>query len=194
MAEWNSKMALMYTPKEKAVHFSAPRFENLKGVDSKNYALSDIQKPNGFLVMFICNHCPYVISIMDRLPETMEKLQKIGIGVIAINSNDTKAYPEDSFENMVLFAKQNRFTFPYVLDETQQIGKAYDTICTPDFFLFNAQGILQYRGRLDSSGQNPVSTETVPELLKAAQDIALCGEFTGTQKPSMGCSIKWKTS
>jgi peroxiredoxin len=202
MAAWNCKfkykkvikMALMYTPKERNTNFKAPDFDNLKGVDGKIYALKDIQKQNGFLVMFICNHCPYVQGIMDRLPETMESLQKMGIGVIAINSNDTQAYPEDSFENMITFAKANHFTFPYVLDETQQTAKVYDAICTPDFFLFNVDSTLQYRGRLDSSGKNPASAETVPELLKAAEEIALYGEFSGNQTPAMGCSIKWKPS
>lgn len=184
-------MALMHTP-ETLEKLTAPHFENLKGVDGKTYALKDIQKPNGFLVMFICNHCPYVKGILDRLPQTMEKLQKMGVGVIAINSNDTEAYEEDSFENMVTFAKFSGFKFPYVLDEDQSVAKAYGAICTPDFFGFDGNGTLQYRGRLDSSGKNPASSETVPELLKAFEDIVLYGEYSGKQKPSMGCSIKWK--
>lgn len=182
-------MTLMFTPEEKN-DFTAPNFENLKGVDGKRYNLKDIRKNAGFLVMFICNHCPYVKGIMDRLPHSMEKLQKMGFGVIAINSNDTKTYPEDSFENMVTFAKHNNFTFPYVIDENNIVADKYEAICTPDFFLFNNEGKLQYRGRLDSSGHNPVSDETVPELVKAAEDITLYGTFSGEQKPSMGCSIK----
>lgn len=182
-------MALMYTPDEKQ-NLKAPHFENLLGTDGEKYNLQKVQKESGFLVMFICNHCPYVKGIMDRLPQTMEKLQKMGFGVIAINSNDAIEYEEDNFDNMVTFAKNNKFTFPYVVDKKNIVADQYEAICTPDFFLFNADGNLEYRGRLDSSGKNPASEETVPELLNAAQEIAIGGSFSGKQIPSMGCSIK----
>tara|TARA_R110000868_G_scaffold218576_2_gene469128 strand:- start:60630 stop:61190 length:561 start_codon:yes stop_codon:yes gene_type:complete len=185
-------MALMYTPPEFDRTWHAPNFKNLKGVGGKNYSLKDIQGSNGFLVMFICNHCPYVKGILDRLPQTMQKLQKMGVGVIAINSNDANSYPEDSFEKMTTFAKYSGFNFPYVIDETQEVAKSYGAICTPDFFGFNAQGQLQYRGRLDSSGMNPATDETVSELLNAFREIVLYGEAPQEQSPSMGCSIKWK--
>ncbi|MFT7145083.1 MAG: peroxiredoxin [Alphaproteobacteria bacterium] len=186
-------MALQQTPESFDRTWQAPDFQNLKATDGKSYALSDIQKPNGFLVMFICNHCPYVKGIVDRLPDIMKELQKMGVGVIAINSNDAETYPEDGFEPMKSFAKYNSFTFPYAIDETQNVAKAYGAICTPDFFGFNGQGKLQYRGRLDSSGMNPATSETMNELLEAFKEIVLYGEGPAKQTPSMGCSIKWKT-
>lgn len=185
-------MTLMHTPENFDRTWQAPDFQNLKATDGKNYALKDVQKPNGLLVMFICNHCPYVKGIVDRLPEIMSELKKMGVGVIAINSNDSTTYSEDSFENMVTFAKYSGFTFPYVIDETQSVAKAYGAICTPDFFGFNGEGNLQYRGRLDSSGMNPATSETVNELLEAFKEIVLYGEGPKHQTPSMGCSIKWK--
>ena len=183
-------MVLMLSPEQPDQNFKAPAFENLKGVDGQNHSLQSVQGLNGVLVMFICNHCPYVKGIMDRLPQTMAKLQKMNIGVVAINSNDPEDYPEDNFENMVSFAKQNGFTFPYVVDPANKVADLYGAICTPDFFLFNDAGVLQYRGRLDSSGKNPASAETVPELLNAAEEVAMCGSFSGNQRPAMGCSIK----
>lgn len=185
-------MALMHTPEILDKNFKAPNFKNLKGVDGKSYSLKDTQGKAGFVAMFICNHCPYVKGISDRLSNIMKDVMKLGFGVVAINSNDTENYPEDSFENMVSFAKSNGFTFPYVIDETSETAKEYGAICTPDFFIFNAEGFLRYRGRLDSSGMNPATSQTVPELLNAARDIALYGETTTAMKPSMGCSIKFR--
>lgn len=183
-------MALLETP-QKENNFYAPDF-SLKNIDGTTVSFSDVRGENGTLVMFICNHCPYVKGITDRLASTMKSLQDKGVGVVAIMSNDTENYPEDSFENMKIFAEENDFTFPYLIDETQQIGKAYGAVCTPDFFGFNAEGQLQYRGRLDSSGHQPANEETVPELLNAMSAVAETGSAPAQQTPSMGCSIKWK--
>ena len=120
----------------------APDF-SLEGVDGKTYSFGDVRGPNGTLVMFICNHCPYVKSIVGRLAEQVAELQKIGVGAVAIMANDTVAYPADSFENMKRFADANGFTFPYVIDRTQDVARTYDAVCTPDFFGFNAQDELQ---------------------------------------------------
>lgn len=184
-------MALVHTPVVSA-GWQAPSFDNLKGVDGKTYSLEGIKGENGTLVMFICNHCPYVKGIMDRLPQTMEKVQALGVGVIAVMSNDAVHYPEDSFDKMALFEKQNNFTFPYALDETQQVARAYGAVCTPDFFGFNKDLQLQYRGRLDSAGKNATTNDTVPELYDAMKLIAQTGHGPDEQIPSMGCSIKWK--
>ncbi|MEM7679383.1 MAG: thioredoxin family protein [Pseudomonadota bacterium] len=184
-------MALLETP-EKEENFIAPDF-TLKNIDDSQVSLADVKGEKGTLVMFICNHCPYVKGITDRLAPTMKQLQDTGIGVVAINANDTVNYPEDSFENMKIFAAENGFTFPYLIDETQEIAQAYSAVCTPDFFGFNANGELQYRGRLDSSGKNAANDETVPELLNAMTQIAESGTGPSEQTPSMGCSIKWKS-
>jgi peroxiredoxin len=128
----------------------APDF-TLKGVDSKSYSFGDVRGSTGTLVVFICNHCPYVKAVISRLVEEANELRSIGIGTIAINSNDAASYPEDSFDNMKSFAKKHHFGFPYVIDETQDVARAYDALCTPDFFGFNAKDELQYRGRLDAS-------------------------------------------
>lgn len=183
-------MALLETP-FKDDNFYAPDF-TLKNIDGQMTSFNDVKGKNGTLVMFICNHCPYVKGITDRLSSTMKQLQDKGIGVVAIMSNDTENYPEDSFDNMKVFAEQNGFTFPYVIDETQEVARAYDAVCTPDFFGFNAEGQLQYRGRLDSSGKNPADGDTVPELLNAMAQVAETGTGPAEQFPSMGCSIKWR--
>lgn len=183
-------MALLQTP-EKDSDVSAPDF-TLKATDGKTYSLSDIKGEKGTLIMFICNHCPYVKGITDRLASTCRALQDGGIGVAAIMANDTEEYPEDSFDNMKLFAQKNGFTFPYLIDETQDIAKAYGAICTPDFFGFNKDGSLQYRGRLDSEGHHPAGPTTVPELLNAMLEISQTNRGPDKQTPSMGCSIKWK--
>jgi peroxiredoxin len=127
----------------------------LKGVDGKLYALADVRGPNGTLVVFICNHCPYVKASISRIVTEAKALREIGIGTIAIMPNDTENYREDSFENMKTFAAKHGFTFPYVIDETQEVAKAYDAQCTPDFFGFNSRDELQYRGRLDASRMIP---------------------------------------
>lgn len=183
-------MALMHTP-EKDESFQAPDF-TLKNIDGSQVSLADVKGEKGTLVAFICNHCPYVKGIIDRLPQTFKALQDRGIGVVAIMPNDTDNYPEDSFENMQKFAEENGFTFPYLIDETQEVAKAYDAVCTPDFFGFNAEGQLQYRGRLDSAGKDAANDDTQPELLNAMLQIAETGQGPADQTPSMGCSVKWR--
>jgi len=169
----------------KAISFS------LKGIDEKIYNLDEIKGENGILVMFICNHCPYVKGIIDRLVTDVIVLQKKGVACFAIMSNDTEKYPEDSFENMKQFSKKNNFTFPYLYDSTQEIAKAYGAVCTPDFFGYNKNLELQYRGRLDNAG---ISGEILKnkELLNAFYQIIKTGKGPEEQKSSMGCSIKWK--
>jgi peroxiredoxin len=169
----------------KAVDFDLP------GVDGKRHTLASARGPQGLLVMFICNHCPYVRAVIDRIVRDAKELAPLGIGSIAIMSNDPTDYPEDSFDNMRRVAKAKGFPFPYVLDETQEIARAYGAVCTPDFFGFNANLELQYRGRLDASRK-----ETVPgarrELFEAMRDIARSGQGPKEQVASIGCSIKWK--
>jgi peroxiredoxin len=163
----------------------------LNGVDGKVYALADVRGPKGTLVVFICNHCPYVKASIDRIVAEAKALREIGIGSIAIMPNDTKAYREDSFENMKAFSARHKFTFPYVIDETQAVARAYDAQCTPDFFGFNAKDELQYRGRLDASRMSQVAN-TRRDLFEAMKQIAETGQGPREQFPSMGCSIKWK--
>jgi peroxiredoxin len=170
--------------------WKACNFE-LKGVDGRTYSLADVRGPKGSLVVFICNHCPYVRSAIGRLVEEAKALKAIGIGTIAINSNDAESYPEDSFENMKAFAKEHGFTFPYVIDETQEVARAYDARCTPDFFGFNASDELQYRGRLDASRMS-VMPRGRRELFEAMTQIAQTGSGPREQTASMGCSIKWR--
>lgn len=165
----------------------------LKGVDGKTYSLADVRGTSGTLVLFICNHCPYVKAVVGRIVHEAKALASHGIGTIAIMSNDTQAYPEDSFENMKRFAAEHAFPFPYVIDETQEVARAYGAVCTPDFFGFNADLELQYRGRLDAS-----KTQLVPdaprELYHAMVRIAETGTGPSDQIPSMGCSIKWRNA
>lgn len=169
----------------KALDFSLP------ATDGKSYTLSDIAGPKGTLIAFICNHCPYVKSIAGRLAEEARQLQEAGIGVAAICANDAVNYPEDSFPRMGEFAAAHGFTFPYLHDESQEIARAYDAVCTPDFFGFNKDLQLQYRGRLDES-----KTTLVPnarrDLYEAMTQVAETGDGPRDQIPSMGCSIKWK--
>jgi peroxiredoxin len=140
----------------KAIGWKAHDFV-LKGVDGKAYSLADVRGPKGTLVVFICNHCPYVKASIDRILVEAKALREIGFGTIAIMPNDTVSYPEDSFDNMKPFAAQHGFTFPYVIDASQEVAHAYGAQCTPDFFAFNAQHELQYRGRLDASRVTPVT-------------------------------------
>ena len=144
--------------------WKAPDFA-LKGTDGKTYSLADVKGPNGTLVMFICNHCPYVKAVAERLVDDVKTLQTKGIGAVAIMPNDPEYNAEDSFENMKVFAERHGFTFPYVIDETQAVARAYDAVCTPDFFGLDADLGLQYRGRLDSSGRNPAPPDAKRELL-----------------------------
>ncbi len=183
-------MALLQTP-TKDNSFYAADF-SLKNVDGKTLGLNDVKGPKGMLVMFICNHCPYVKAVIDRLVEDCKALQKAGIGCVAIMPNDVENYPDDSFDNMKKFAKQHGFTFPYLIDETQETAKGYGAICTPDLFGFNADGRLEYRGRVDSAANKPADTNTVRELRDAMLQVAQTGAGPAKQSPSMGCSIKWR--
>ena len=163
----------------------------LKSTDNKIISLNDIKGDKGTLVMFICNHCPYVKAVIEDMVEDVNKLEVFGIKSVAICSNDVKNYPEDSFENMIEFSKDNKFSFPYLIDETQSVAKSYDAVCTPDFFGFNANLELQYRGRLDNLTMGKGGTRT-PELFNAMSMIANTGSGPESQIASMGCSIKWK--
>ena len=144
--------------------------------------------------MFICNHCPYVKAVIARIVRDAAELQALGIGVAAICANDAQAYPADSFENMAKFAEENGFTFPYLHDETQDVARAYDAVCTPDFFGFDAGLGLQYRGRLDAAGNNPKLGGAARELFEAMKGVARNGRGPANQTPSMGCSIKWRAA
>jgi peroxiredoxin len=166
---------------------------SLKGVDGKTYSLDEVKGPKGLLVMFICNHCPYVKAVIDRVVHDAKELAAAGVGSIAIMSNDIKSYPEDSFENMQKFSRDRGMTFPYVIDESQDVARAYGAVCTPDFFGFNTKLELQYRGRLDESWQLTVP-DPKRELLIAMKDIAQQGKTDASQSPSIGCSIKWKSN
>lgn len=168
-----------------------PPVFSLPSTDGKMISFDDVKGPNGTMVAFICNHCPYVLSIVDRLVTTANDLNEKGIGFVAICANDADAYPDDSFPNMVKFAQASNFTFPYLHDESQEVAKAWDAICTPDFFGFNAQGELQYRGRLDASRKEPVAGAK-RDLYEAMIAVAQTGNGPQEQISSMGCSIKWK--
>ena len=172
--------------------WQAPEF-SLPATDGKTYALKDIAGPNGTLVMFICNHCPYVTSAIDRIVEDAHKIAAAGIGIAAICSNDAVAYPADSFEKMAGFAAANHFPFPYLHDESQAVARAYDAACTPDFFGFDAELGLQYRGRLDEGGHRAIPGAR-RELRDAMLQVAETGQGPQVQTPSMGCSIKWKAA
>jgi peroxiredoxin len=163
----------------------------LKGIDGKSYALADVRGPKGTLVAFICNHCPYVRAVIGRLVKEATALKRIGIGMIAIMPNDAKSYPEDSFDNMQRFAQEHGFTFPYVIDETQEIARAFGAQCTPDFFGFNAKDELQYRGRLDDARMSNLPPAR-RELFEAMTQVAETGRGPQEQTASMGCSIKWR--
>lgn len=164
---------------------------SLPGVDGKTWTLAECQGEKGLLVMFICNHCPYVKAIRERLVRDCKELQQHGINSVAIMSNDPANYPEDSFENMQAIAREYDFPFPYLYDETQAVAKAYSAVCTPDFFGYNNKLALQYRGRLDASGKNPAAPDTRRELFEAMKLVARTGKGPDKQTPSMGCSIKW---
>ena len=165
----------------------------LKSIDNKVISLNDIKGDKATLIMFICNHCPYVKAIIKDLANDCNELKKDGINSVAIMSNDTKNYPEDSFENMIKFANSNNFgEINYLFDETQEIAKKYGAVCTPDFFGYNAALELQYRGRLDATRMAETSHDLEPELLNAMINIAQTGQGPINQNPSVGCSIKWR--
>tara|TARA_B100001093_G_scaffold206820_1_gene198765 strand:- start:8 stop:562 length:555 start_codon:yes stop_codon:yes gene_type:complete len=166
----------------------------LKSTDNKILSLNDIRGEKGTLIMFICNHCPYVKAVTKDIAEDCKKLKDIGINSVAICANDADNYPEDSFDNMIEFAKKNQFNFPYLVDETQEIAKTYDAVCTPDFFGYNKDLELQYRGRLRELKNLVPVREGESDLLKAMKLIAEKGKGPEHQIPSAGCSIKWKNN
>lgn len=165
---------------------------SLLGVDGNTWTLQQCKGANGLLVMFICNHCPYVIAIRERLIRDCRELQQHGVNSVAIMSNDPADYPQDSFENMQKIAQDLDFPFPYLFDETQSVAKAYGAVCTPDYFGYNGQLQLQYRGRLDASGRNPAPADAKRELFEAMRQVAATGHGPSEQTPSIGCSIKWR--
>ena len=173
--------------------WKAPSF-TLPATDGKTYSLEALRGKNGTLVMFICNHCPYVKAVIDRIVRDCDELRGLGIGAVAISSNDVVHYPEDSFANMRRFAEAHRFSFPYLYDESQDVARAYDAVCTPDFFGFNADLELQYRGRLDASRKEAAPATVRRDLFEAMQQIAKTGQGPREQIPSIGCSIKWKAA
>lgn len=168
----------------------------LSDYDNKSYQFNLKSDKNAYLVMFICNHCPYVKAIIKNLVSDIKKLQEISIEVVAIMSNDYTNYSDDSPQRMKEFAINNNFTFPYLIDESQEVAKIYDAVCTPDFFGFNKKGELKYRGRLDNFGIKTAELESQEmrqtELYNAMKMIAKTGSGPKQQNPSMGCSIKWK--
>ena len=168
-----------------------PQFD-LPGVDGRRHTLDSARGPNGLLVMFICNHCPYVKAVLDRIVRDTRELAQHGIGSIAIMSNDPADYPEDSFDNMVRIAREHGFAFPYVLDQTQEVARAWGAVCTPDFFGFNASLQLQYRGRLDASRKEAAPADSRRELFEAMRQVAATGQGPREQIASIGCSIKWR--
>lgn len=185
-------MALTHTPickfGEKAIDFGLP------DTAGQLWTMRDCVGPNGLLVMFICNHCPYVKAINHRLVRDTADLLELGIAGVAIMSNDTQLYPEDSLENMRRVAEQMAYPFPYLLDETQETARAYGAVCTPDFFGYNRNLELQYRGRLDSSGARADAGAVPRELYLAMKQVAETGRGPEHQVASMGCSIKWRNT
>ena len=171
--------------------FAAPDF-SLPGVDGRTWSLADVRGQKGILVMFICNHCPYVQAVADRVKRDTDALRALGVHAVAISSNDVSAYPEDSFDNMKLFAAEQGFGFPYLYDASQAVAKAYGAVCTPDFFGFNADLQLQYRGQLDASRKQAAPADVRRDLFEAMRQIAETGVGPEEQYPSIGCSIKWK--
>ncbi len=169
----------------------APAF-SLPGTDGRKHTLDSLKGPNGLLVMFICNHCPYVKAVLDRIIRDARDLKALGIECVAISSNDAATYPEDSFGNMRKVAEEMRFPFPYLYDESQQVARAYGAVCTPDFFGYNGRLELQYRGRIDASRKDPAPPDARRELYEAMRQVAETGKGPADQQPSVGCSIKWR--
>ena len=183
-------MILLETP---ICEFGTPAIDfSLSGVDGKVWSLEECRGEKGTLVMFICNHCPYVKAIADRLVLDTRELLEHGIRSVAIMANDPTDYPEDSFENMKQLAAKLDFPFPYLLDESQAVAKAYGAVCTPDFFGYNADLQLQYRGRLDASRKEAAPPGARRDLFEAMKQVAATGKGPREQIPSMGCSIKWR--
>ena len=158
----------------------------------ESVTLADVKGETGTLVMFICNHCPYVLAVIDRIVRDAKELQGLGLGVVAISANDVTTYPQDAPEHMVTLAAKHGFTFPYLYDENQEVARGYDAVCTPDFFGYNAGGELQYRGRLDASRKEAGPADLKRDLFEAMKQVAETGKGPEDQVASMGCSIKWK--
>jgi len=173
--------------------WKAPDF-TLTATDGRTVTLDGVRGPNGTLIMFICNHCPYVLAVLDRIIRDARELSALGIGVAAICANDATSHPADSFENMSALAKEHDFPFPYLWDETQSVARDYDAVCTPDFFGFNSDLELQYRGRLDASRTKTGPEDLRRDLFEAMRQIAETGQGPRDQISSMGCSIKWKAA
>ena len=182
-------MALMHTP-ICDFGWKAPAF-SLVGLGGHTVTLEDVRGPAGTLLIFMCNHCPYVLAIADRLANDVRALQALGIGVAAIMSNDYRAYPADAPDKMKAFHTEHGFTFDYLLDEDQSVARAFGAVCTPDFFGFDSNLGLQYRGRIDNSPMHAANA-TARELLSAMTSVAKTGKGPSEQRPSMGCSIKWR--
>lgn len=164
----------------------------LTGVDRRKRRILDSAGPRGLVVAFICNHCPYVKAVIGRIVRDARDLRQYGIGFVAINPNDASSHPDDSFANMVRFAQERQFDFPYLHDADQSVARAYNAVCTPDFFGFNASLSLQYRGRLDASRKEEGLSDIRRDLYQAMTQIANCGHGPDGQIGSIGCSIKWK--
>lgn len=179
------------TPPPAELGIKAPDF-SLPGTDGKTYSLADVAGPKGTVVVFICNHCPYVKAVIDRMVEDANALKESGIGFVAINSNDATTYPEDSFDGMKVFAEKHALPFPYLHDETQEVARVYKAECTPDYFGLDGEGRVQYRGRLDEGRKDPPPPNAKRELLEAMRMVAETGKAPADQIPSIGCSIKWR--
>ncbi|MGC1497652.1 MAG: thioredoxin family protein [Sulfitobacter sp.] len=171
--------------------WAAPNFD-LATPEGARHSRDSVMSSNGLLIAFICNHCPYVVALIDRLAADMTALEADGIGCVAIMSNDYRDYPADAPDKMALFARKHGLTAPYLVDHDQSVGRAYGAVCTPDFFGFDAKGGLQYRGRLDDVGMRGDASTRDPELLNAMRQVAQTGNGPKLQTPSMGCSIKWR--
>jgi len=173
--------------------FGKPAIDaTLPGVDGRNHRIFDHAGRNGLVVAFICNHCPYVKAVIDRIVRDATELKDHGVGFVAISSNDVEAYPQDSFPEMARFAASHGFTFPYLFDADQTVARAYGAVCTPDFFGYNGALELQYRGRLDASRRETGPGDLRRDLFEAMRDIARTGKGPRDQVASIGCSIKWK--
>jgi peroxiredoxin len=179
------------TAKDIVLDIPAPEFK-LPATDGKTYALADVAGKKGTVVVFICNHCPYVKAVIGRIVADARVLMAEGIGFAAICANDANDYPEDSFANMRRFASAHQFPFPYLHDESQAVARAYGAVCTPDYFGYDKNRRLKYRGRLDEGRTEPPPKGARRELVEAMRAIAATGEAPGNQIPAIGCSIKWK--
>ena len=172
--------------------FNTPAIDfKLEGVDGKIHTLDSCKGKNGLLIMFICNHCPYVKAILDRIIRDVKELNTMGVNAVAIMSNNPEEYEADSFANMQKISNELEFPFPYLIDKTQEVAKAYGAVCTPDFFGYNSNLELQYRGRLDASRKESAPSDAKRDLFEAMSQVAKTGQGPKEQIPSMGCSIKW---